>query len=751
PQGNIIDMNAATLERLGYDPGQVRGMQVADIMDPSQAVGTARIGPIGQGDRVVYETVFHTKTGATVPVEVSVRAIEFEGKPGYLGVARDITLRKATERELLSRDAILEAVSYVAASLLLSTNWEREIDSILKHLGTAADVGSVYLFQVSFDREGGGSAYMRHWWIDQEDKKPFDLGEYLVIPFDTGLSDWLYRIPRGEPVFGGLDDIPGPISDILRATQSESVVITPIRSDLSFWGVMAFVESSRGRTWTRIEVDALQAAANIISSAIIRTEIEELFHSPVESSLIGVYVIQDGKFPYVNPQLARIFGYTREEVVDHVKVRDLVHPDDWVLVDTNIGQRLSGGMESLQYEFRGRRKSGDVIWIEAFGSRTMLNGRPAIVGNLIDMTEQKRASQTIAANAHRLSVLNQIVSLSGKAESLHELLCSILESAIVLLGCETGEVYLAEDGAMKRMARVRRSEELSFRGEAGNERIAVLRDDNICDELPVKDSQVYVTPLLGKRGVIGKLVLAYPGERTLSEEDSEILTSIGHELGSMVEKMQYEEQLRRSLDDKTALLREVHHRVKNNMQVISSLLHLQSAHLGDERLRTHFRESETRIKSMALVHETLYLSDSFASINAGEYIQRFVSEIIGTYAFGLEIGLVTDVEDIALDLDTSIPFGLILHEIIINSLQHAFTGRKSGTITISMKRVAEGKILLMVGDDGRGLPEDLDPGQAETLGLQLITILVRQLEGTLQTETGGGTRFIITFPEGKPG
>ncbi len=217
----------------------------------------------------------------------------------------------------------------------------------------------------------------------------------------------------------------------------------------------------------------------------------------------------------------------------------------------------------------------------------------------------------------------------------------------------------------------------------------------------------------------------------------------------VTELKQYSEQLERSLREKEVLLKEVHHRVKNNMQVISSLMSLQAYAVDDEKLADAFRESERRVKSMALVHETLYQSEDFAHIRAADYIWTLVGELAASYAVAADIDLQIDIEDVPLELEAAIPCGLIINELVSNALKHAFRGREKGTLEVALHRTADSQIMLRIRDDGVGLPDDLDPfaPRSESLGFELVTILSRQLGGALTCERKTGTSFEITFPE----
>ncbi|MBZ2164575.1 PAS domain S-box protein [Methanobacterium spitsbergense] len=208
-----------------------------------------------------------------------------------------------------------------------------------------------------------------------------------------------------------------------------------------------------------------------------------------------------------------------------------------------------------------------------------------------------------------------------------------------------------------------------------------------------------------------------------------------------------EEQLKKSLAEKEVLLREIHHRVKNNLQIIASLLHLQEGCIDKKDMVVDvLKESQGRVKSMAMVHEKLYQSPNLTEINFKQYIEKLVYDILCTY--GIKIGTIKvqlDIEDTNLNIDTAIPLGLVINELITNSVKHAFP-KSEGTITIKLKSQPE-NMAITIADDGIGLPKDIKLENPEKLGLQLVQSLVNQLDGDLKLNTDNGTEFKITFKE----
>ncbi len=216
----------------------------------------------------------------------------------------------------------------------------------------------------------------------------------------------------------------------------------------------------------------------------------------------------------------------------------------------------------------------------------------------------------------------------------------------------------------------------------------------------------------------------------------------------ITERKRAEEALKASLQEKEVLLKEIHHRVKNNMQVISSLLSLQSRHLEDPKAIGMFKDSQHRIRSMALVHEKLYQSKDLSRIDFGQYLQNLVVYLIHSYQVDAgRVRLRLDVGDTALDINTAIPCGLIINELATNALKHAFPGGRKGEVRVTLRPGADGRFSLTVGDDGVGWPRDVDFRKTETLGMQLVTMLVDQLDGKIELEKKPGTTFRISFRE----
>lgn len=207
-------------------------------------------------------------------------------------------------------------------------------------------------------------------------------------------------------------------------------------------------------------------------------------------------------------------------------------------------------------------------------------------------------------------------------------------------------------------------------------------------------------------------------------------------------------QLQKSLDEKEVLLKEIYHRTKNNMLVIISMLDLQIQDIEDEQVKTIFLETENRIRAMALVHEKLYQSQNLSEIDLGSYLHEIVESLVNTMALDGRIVLLSNVEPVPINIDYAVPLGLVINELVTNSVKHAFPDNRSGSVYLTVEKNREGEILLAIGDDGIGLPEDIDVQNSTSFGMQIVTSLVKvQLKGSITVNRDNGTRYLISLPE----
>ena len=214
----------------------------------------------------------------------------------------------------------------------------------------------------------------------------------------------------------------------------------------------------------------------------------------------------------------------------------------------------------------------------------------------------------------------------------------------------------------------------------------------------------------------------------------------------IVERQRTEAQITEALEEKVVLLKEIHHRVKNNLQIISSLLNLQIRNIEDQDAREVFRDSQNRVRSMALIHEKLYRSADLARVDFGEYIQSLAAFLVRSYRTQSSlVSLKAQVGDVLLSINDAVPCGLIVNELITNSLKYAFCDGRQGEVYVRLYANGAERITLVVGDNGVGFPEEVDFRHTDSLGLQLVNSLVRQLDGDIALSRESGTAFEISF------
>jgi PAS domain S-box-containing protein len=242
----------------------------------------------------------------------------------------------------------------------------------------------------------------------------------------------------------------------------------------------------------------------------------------------------------------------------------------------------------------------------------------------------------------------------------------------------------------------------------------------------------------------------FPVEIGLNPIDTDEGTMVLSAIVDISDRRQKEERIRLALKEKEILLGEVHHRVKNNLQIIYSLLELQSARVTDSAALDLLRDSQNRVRSMAQIHQTLYQSKNFAEVDIALFLDTLVPSLITSYVVNAELVSITvRADQVLLPIDAAIPCGLLVNELVSNALKHAFPDGRAGTITVTLNQRDDGEVVLSVSDDGVGIPAHIDIAAAPTLGLQLVTLLSDQLGGRFEIQRSGPTRCIVCFPIAK--
>ncbi len=419
---------------------------------------------------------------------------------------------------------------------------------------------------------------------------------------------------------------------------------------------------------------------------------------------------------------SHIKGYAKEEILG--KHFSIFYTEE-AINDGLPEQQLERAATHGRFEDEGwrRRKDGSQFWADIvitalFNPDGSLQGYTKIIK---DMTERKR---------------------------LEERFRRVVESApnAMVMISQRGEIEMVNAQAEKLFG--------YSRSEMLGQKIEILVPERFRASHPDQRKMFLSNPQSRPMGAGRDL---YGRRKNGSEFPVEIgLNPIETEEGMMVlsaivdisDRKQKEARIQEALREKDLLLGEIHHRVKNNLQVVHSLLSLQSSMINDVAVRGMLTDSQNRIQSMALIHQTLYQSNNFARVYFTEFLEALVPTLVNSYREANKNILVNmDAGSVYLSMNSAIPCGLLINELITNAFKHAFVDRTQGEISVSLVVAGPGQLCLAVSDDGIGLPQEIDVNNTETLGLRLVSLLSQQLEGELSIHRQHPTRFSLIFPQ----
>lgn len=436
-----------------------------------------------------------------------------------------------------------------------------------------------------------------------------------------------------------------------------------------------------------------------------------------------------------------IFGYGKQEVtkfnlgdwIEHI------HPEDSEYVFNRFMQaRKTGGRDSVEY--RLRKKDGTYIDVEDTGTYLLNHNGEVyrVLGVVKDITEQKLVRKQLEESEEKYRSFIQ--NFKGIAFQLDE----NLNPEFVHGAIEEITGYSERDFMSNRIS----WKDLVYPDDQPN----VLKTVIKMKDSPYAYNTEFEYRIRRKDGKViwvNELYQKIPGKDGKPDKFQGAVYDI-------TEKKEAEEAL---TEMKEARIKEIHHRIKNNLQVISSLLDLQAEKFEDRHVREAFRESQSRITSMGLIHEELYQEKGAETLNFAAYIEKLSDNLLKTYRLDHHhVNLKTNLqENVFLDMDAAVPLGIVINELVSNSLKHAFPGKKSGEIQIKLSKIKAGNgpdrdgnkepkksgLCVAVSDNGIGIPENVDIENPDTLGLQLVTALVDQLDGELELKKDKGTEFII--------
>jgi PAS domain S-box-containing protein len=728
-EGNFLDANPIALKLLGYKKKDIPSINFATLLiEEHMPVAIAALEEIIKtgSQKESNELQLRRKDGTIIWIETKAFLIYREKKPYAIqGIARDITDRKLEEAELARQHEMLEEIVRKRTAELTRANEilqdaiakQEETQKALRESETrfreiAKNIPGV-IFQFLLKRDGSYSfPYVSDFSRELYGFSPEE------IEADAALVVNMFHEEDRERINRAIIES----AKTLKHYDVEHRIVTPEGEIKWTHTVMMPHRLSKEETlWNGFIFETTEQ--RLAQQAL--EESERKYRELVENINDVIYSLnRDGVVTYVSPVVESLYGYSPSDIIGH-NFAQFIYEDDRERVIEGVGRSLAGIFEEDSIEFRILTKSGEVRWLIA-SEVAIYDDSGNIIGTrgvMSDITDRKNAEEALEESERRYrSIFDNIQDVYYET-SPDGIILEISPSVELiskyrreeLIGKSLYEIYVQPE----------EREQLQESKRASDDRVSDY-------EIRLKDKD-------------GSIRYCSINSRVMRDEDGENIKNLGS-LRDITERKMMEKAIKDSLKEKEMLLMEVHHRVKNNMQIISSLLNLQSKYIRDKRDLDLFRNSQNRVRSMALVHEMLYKSEDLARIDFAKYIKELTYQLFRSYKVNFNsIKLTIDVEDIPLGVDTAIPCALIINEIVSNSLKYAFHEKKSGEIKIEFHKGKNQKHTLMVSDDGVGLPGKADISERESLGLSLVNTLTGQLRGDIKIDSNGGTKYTIEF------
>jgi PAS domain S-box-containing protein len=688
PEGRITYANHAACASLGYTREELVGMSLSDIDPDCDDEMVAESWKILKAEKVRrFERCHKSKDGRIYPVEIRSNYTDFGGRELRFAFVTDISRRKVAEQ-----------------ALRRSEERYRQLMEMLPIAAYTTDNAG----RITFFNRKAQELWRREPRLNQ----------------DLWCGSFKMFYPDGRPM--PHDQCPMALTVRTgEACQGREIMVE--HPDGTRSNVVAYPQrlvDAHGRTGEAVNL-LVDITVHKNTEEALR-ESERKYRSIVEHAPFGITRSnRDGKLLSANPALASILKYDSVqelmETVNRSSIQEVLFPEP--SARTALVQDIFATDSWYLFNNRLRCKDGSIVTCRVhsrkiFDQNSEANAFESFQENI---TEQLAAEQALRESEEKFRVL--------------------AETSPVAICLYQGEHHVYVNPAMQRLTGYTAGElyRMKFWEWARDDFQEQVRKNGLARLAGKEAPSQYEITYKDKHGsdncvLISAGVIDYGGRQTGVAS-----------LLDITERKRTEELIRASLAEKEVLLREIHHRVKNNLQVVSSLLYLQSQKFSDPELQNCFLESQSRICSMALAHEQLYRSKNLADISIKSYLENLVAqqqEILATP--GQDIDCRLDIEDIPLDIQKVVPCGLLTTELLSNAYKHAFPDNRSGKVGISLSWFA-GQFELTVADNGVGLPVDFDYRRATTLGLQLVTALVNQLNGSLEVDKDNGTRFVVRF------
>ena len=645
---------------------------------------------LADADRTInLELEYYHKDGSIRWLENVISGIrDDEGKLyGFHGVSRDITRRKKNEMDFRA----LHNRSEEALNLSKMAYWEYDIPS------------NTFIFNERFYKLHGinfDDYRMSVELFTQRHVHP-DFQEQLTHTIKQAINS----------------------SDSLFQVKIEGKLIKS--SGKTFWVRTWVKKDEKSHTSKLYGVNQDINDIKMVEEALRKSE--ETFRSLIYNSTDLIRILDGkGRIIFDSPSSERILGYSEGYFIGKNPL-DFIHPEDLEKVAHDLKEVYEKRNQGIPTEFQILKADGEYLPVESL-SQNMMNV-PGIDG--------------IVVTTHPIKQRKEMEKALCDSEEKYKTLFESDPNYMVLLGLDgvildVNNATVNFSGLSKESLAGKRFTDLGlFPDEDAQAHIK-----NIYLAIKNENVESFQCKIINKTGGY-----SWIESQLVPLEKEGNIASLLVIATDITERKIATDQLKSSLLEKEVLLKEIHHRVKNNMQIISSLLNLQTHHVHDDRVAVDvLKESQNRVKSMAMIHEKLYQSKDFTNIKFDDYIERLISELFYSYDLGKDrVKPSIEVEKVKLNIETAVPCGLIISELVSNCLKHAFPSG-DGELNLSLKLVDD-KYELIISDNGIGFPKELDFKKTKSLGLQLVNSLVKQIDGQINLDKSHGTKFTIIFKE----
>jgi len=554
------------------------------------------------------------------------------------------------------------------------------------------------------------------------------------------------------------EDIPSVYETVLKHKDGGDVYVEINAGLIKYNGQPANLVIVRDVTERKRAEDALLAS-------------EEKYRKLFENAVDGIAIadIHTGELIDCNKALAELVGRDKSELIG--QHQSILHPKEHLEGKfTKTFPRHGLNKEGRVLETQVITKTGIIKDVEIKANTFEIEGCEILQGIFHDITDRKKAEEKLKLHQDRLNISLELHKMSDAP--VDEILDYVLEACLKTVESEYAfiglmnedetvlSIHLWSEDVMKECAIKETPIHFPISGagmwgECVRQRRPIIVNDYETSKLYKKGyprghvqlERFLAVPVFEGERIVA-VALAANKKEEYDNDDLIAFNSLLNDMWKLIQRKNSENQLIESLKEKEVLLSEIHHRVKNNLQIITSLLNLQSQNLKNEYDMEVFTESQNRVKSMALIHERLYQTKDFAHINMAEHIKRLASGLFNTYHVDQTVvKLNTNIQDVKFNIETAIPLSLIINELVTNSIKHAFHEGQDGEINIDLVETDEKSYKLTISDNGVGIPPDIDFQKTGTLGLQLVNNLTTQLDGVIKLDKTRGTQFEIEFNE----